>query len=90
MSALEDNPAVLTTVYGDSEALVIRSLLESRGISCIFRTHVAHSVHPFTVDGAGMVTILVSQDDLNEALRLLEEQDKETHSGDEQPNSDSG
>jgi hypothetical protein len=54
-----------------SEALVIRSLLDAHGIRALLRTHVAPSVHPFTVGHQGEVRILVPAASAVEARRLL-------------------
>lgn len=54
-----------------AEALVVRSLLEAYGIQVLVRTHVAQSVHPFTVGGQGEVRILVPRGDVPETRRLL-------------------
>jgi putative signal transducing protein len=54
-----------------AEALVVRSLLEAYGIPVLLRTHVAQSVHPFTVGGQGEVRILVPRGDVPQSRRLL-------------------
>lgn len=54
-----------------AEALVVQSLLESYGIRALRRTHLAHSVHPFTVGDQGEVRIVVPRDRAAEARRLL-------------------
>jgi hypothetical protein len=53
------------------EALVVRSLLEAHGIHVVLRTHVAPSVHPFTVGDQGEVRVLVPRAALAESRRLL-------------------
>lgn len=63
----------LGKVWGPAEAEVIKSFLESNGISCIFRGLVVQSVHPFSTDGLGEIKILVSEKDYAEAKKLLEE-----------------
>jgi hypothetical protein len=83
MSDADGDLVLLTLVYGDPEALVIQSLLESNGIGCVLQTHVVHSVHPFTVDGAGMVKILVAKEDVAAARLLLEQAGQATEAGDE-------
>src|ERR1700694_5912889 len=42
-----------------SEAMVVKSLFESEGIPTLFRSRLAHSVHPFTGVPQGEVVILV-------------------------------
>jgi hypothetical protein len=54
-----------------AEALVVRSLLEAHGIRVFLRTHVAQSVHPFTVGDQGEVRVLVPRDDARESRGLL-------------------
>jgi len=63
-------------VWGPAEAEVIKSYLESNGISCIFRGKVTQSVHPFSADGLGEIKILVSKKDYTLAKKLLESVDK--------------
>ena len=61
----------LTRARDQAEALVVRSLLEAHGIRVLLRTHVAPSVHPFTVGDQGEVRILVPRLALAESRRLL-------------------
>ena len=61
----------LTRARDQAEALVIRGLLESHGLRVAVRTHVAPSVHPFTVGDQGEVRILVPRSDLPQGRRLL-------------------
>ena len=60
-----------TRVRDQAEALVVRSLLEAHGVRVILRTHVAPSVHPFTVGNQGEVRVLVPRQVLAESRRLL-------------------
>ena len=62
----------VTRVGCQPEALVVRSLLEAHGILVVLRTHVAPSVHPFTVGDQGEVRVLVPRTALAESRRLLE------------------
>jgi hypothetical protein len=61
----------LTRVRGQAEALVVRGLLESHGIEVLLRTHVAPSVHPFSVGEQGAVQVLVRREALAQSRRLL-------------------
>jgi hypothetical protein len=61
----------LTRVRDQAEALVVRGLLEAHGIEVLLRTHVAPSVHPFTVGDQGAVQVLVRRDALATARLLL-------------------
>jgi Putative prokaryotic signal transducing protein len=58
-------------VRDQAEALVVRSLFESHGIQVALRTHVAPSVHPFTVGDQAEVRILVPRPDVAESRLLL-------------------
>ena len=61
----------VTRVRDQSEALVVRGLLEAHGIRVVLRTHVAPSVHPFTVGDQGEVRILVPRPAVAESRLLL-------------------
>ena len=61
----------VTRARDQAEALVVRSLLEAYGIRVLLRTHVAPSVHPFTVGDQAEVRILVSRAAVAESRRLL-------------------
>ncbi len=61
----------VTRVRDQAEALVVKSLLEAYGIRVLLRTHVAQSVHPFTVGDQGEVRILVARAAGPESRRLL-------------------
>jgi hypothetical protein len=54
-----------------SEAVVVRSLLESEGIPTLLRSRLAHSVHPFTVGAQGEVVILVPESEAVRCQALL-------------------
>ena len=64
---------VLLSVWGQAEAEVIKSYLESNGIPSFFKSHVVQSVHPFTMDGLGEIKIYVKEPDLEIAKKLLKE-----------------
>jgi hypothetical protein len=61
----------LTRVRDQAEALVVRSLLEAHGFEVLLRTHVAQSVHPFSVGDQGAVQVLVRREALGAARLLL-------------------
>jgi len=64
----------LVEVYrasGELEAHVIKGLLESNGIRCILRSDAAFSVHAFTVDGMGEVTVSVLESMAKEAKEII-------------------
>jgi hypothetical protein len=60
--------------YGEAEALIIKSLLESNGIACILKSHAAPSVHVFTVDGMGEVKVMVEASKADAAKKLIGEE----------------
>lgn len=59
--------------WGPAEAEVIKSFLESHGISCIFRGKVVQSIHPFSANGLGEIKIFVSEKDYKLAKKLLKD-----------------
>ncbi len=61
----------LHRVWGPVEAEVIKTFLESHGISCFLRGKVVQSVHPFSADGLGEIKIFVPRKDLSIAEKLL-------------------
>jgi hypothetical protein len=63
--------------WGSAEAGVVKSFLESHGISCLFKGMVVQSVHPFTMDGLGEIKILVSEKDQALAEELLKSRQEE-------------
>ena len=54
-----------------SEALVVRALLDGHGIPAVMRGQLVQSVHPFSVGDAGEVTLLVAAADADRARSLL-------------------
>ena len=54
-----------------AEALVVRSVLDSEGISSVLRGHLVSSIHPFSVGEQGAVTVLVHEFDALRARALL-------------------
>lgn len=57
------------------EALVIKSLLESYGISCLLKSNAAPSVHVFAMDGMGEVKVMVWDSEAEKARDLIEGKD---------------
>jgi hypothetical protein len=70
----------LHTVWGPVEADVIKSFLESNGISCLLRGQVVQSVHPFSADGLGKIKIFVSEKDYALAKKLLDDELRDSSS----------
>jgi hypothetical protein len=54
-----------------TEALVVRSLLESEGITVVLRSSLAPSVYPFSVGVQAEVALLVAPADLRRAQAVL-------------------
>jgi Putative prokaryotic signal transducing protein len=54
-----------------SEALVVRALLDGHGIPAVMRGRLVQSVHPFSVGDAGEVTLLVHAVDADRARLIL-------------------
>lgn len=54
-----------------TEALVVRGLLESEGITVVSRSRLAPSVYPFSVGHQAEVLLLVAAADLPRALAVL-------------------
>lgn len=57
-----NRPEKMVEVYravGESEAQIIKGLLESNGIPCLLKSNAAPSVHVFAVDGMGEVGVMV-------------------------------
>jgi hypothetical protein len=54
-----------------TEALIVKGLLETAGIPALLRSRLLHSVHPFSVGAQGEVVILVPAVDAVRARRLL-------------------
>jgi len=61
----------LYKAWGSAEAEVIKSFLQSHGISCLLKGLVVQSVHPFSMDGLGEIKILVHENDYDLAKKLL-------------------
>jgi len=59
-------------VWEQTEADIIKGLLESEGIPCYFRGQILHSVYPIFVDGLGEIKIFVQEKDLETARELLQ------------------
>jgi len=58
---------------GPIEAEVVKSFLESNGISAFLKGLVVQSVHAFTADGLGRIKVYVPAKDYEIAKKLLDE-----------------
>lgn len=54
-----------------AEALVVRSVLDSEGISSVLRGHFVSSLHPFSVGAQAAVRVLVHEFDALRARAVL-------------------
>ena len=70
-------------VWSLAEADIIKSVLESNGISCVYRTLAAPFVYVFTTDGMGEIKVMVKGEDYEAAMEILENQEKAAESGPE-------
>ncbi len=68
----ESHLKLVHTVWGPVEAEVIKSLLDSQGISCILKGLVVQSIHAFSVNGLGEIKIFVVESDYDLAKKLIE------------------
>jgi hypothetical protein len=64
---------VIFRTWDDTEAELIRGLLESYGIPCSVISDITHSVVPLTVDGLGEIRLSVPEEAAEEAARILQE-----------------
>ena len=67
---MERNRCVFTA-SGEMQAQQVRAFLEGVGIASELRGESLRNTHGLTIDGLGMVEILVSADDEAEARELL-------------------
>jgi hypothetical protein len=71
----KDKSKEMIEVYravGESEAQLIRGLLESYGIPSLLKSNAAPSVHMFVVDGMGDVRVMVWEEAAEKARELIE------------------
>jgi len=61
----------LCRVWGPFEADVVKSFLESNGITCLVRGRMVPWVYPFTVDGLAEFMIFVQERDFEAAKGLM-------------------
>lgn len=71
MKENEDEIVPLASFQGETEANIVRGILESGGIKVMLRGDNVQSVLPITTDGLGKVTVCVLREDLEEARAVL-------------------
>ena len=62
---------VIFRTHSDTEASVVRRLLETHGISVLVSSDVPHSIFPPTIDDLGEVSLVVRTDEVDEAQRVI-------------------
>jgi hypothetical protein len=61
----------LMVTQSETEANIIKSILEASQIGCVLVTQVPHNVYPFTINGLAAIKIKVLDSDLAAAKSLL-------------------
>ncbi len=78
----DEETTLLTVVYNEVEANLIKTILDEAGIDCLLVTQVPHSIYPFTINGLGETRIKVLASELENAKAVLAES-KEEPSGED-------
>ncbi len=65
-------PVIVAKAWRDSEASVIKSLLESYGIPCHYSSVLPHRIYPVSAEGLGEIRIYVPAAFAREAVQVLE------------------
>jgi len=66
-------PVIIARAWTDSEASVIKSLLESYHIPCHYSSELPHRIYPVSAEGLGEIRIFVSEPLAEEAIAILSE-----------------
>ncbi len=66
-------PTIVARIWTDSEASVIKSLLESYDIPCHYTSRLPHNIYPFAVEGLGEIRVYVPASLADEARRILQD-----------------
>ena len=66
-----DKLVEVSRAYGEMEAQVIHSLLESHGIESMLKGEALRITHGFTMDGLAEVRILVRPEDAERAKEII-------------------
>jgi hypothetical protein len=67
----EEKLVMVYKATNEMEAQVIKGLLESFDIPCLFKSNAAPSVHMFAVDGLGEVKVMVWESMADRARELI-------------------
>ncbi len=81
----DEETALLTVVYSDVEANLIKTILDEAGIDCLLVTQVPHSIYPFTINGLGATKIKVLASQLENAKAVLAESQEHPPDEDTEP-----
>jgi hypothetical protein len=66
-------PVIVARSWTDSEASVIKSLLESYNIPCHYTSEIPHHIYPVSAEGLGKIRIFVPAACAREASQILED-----------------
>jgi hypothetical protein len=66
----------LMITESETEANIVKSLLEASQINCVLVTQVPHNLYPFTINGLASIKIKVLDSDLAAAKSLLADMEK--------------
>ena len=61
----------VSRAWGPMEAELVKTFLESHGITCLIRGRTVPFVYPFTVDGLAEFKVFVEEKDFEKAKELL-------------------
>ena len=67
----QEKLVILMVTQLETEANIVKGLLEEAGIHCALLTPVPHNIYPFTVDGLATIQILVLESRLEAAREVL-------------------
>jgi hypothetical protein len=74
MTADDDKaPVVIFETQDENEAGIVQKLLETHGIYGYRTSDITRSLYPITIDGLGLVKVLVAGEHQADALRILRE-----------------
>jgi hypothetical protein len=73
-------PVVIARVWAESEAFVIKSLLESYDIPSHFTSELPTRIYPVSAEGVAQIRIFVAAEHEQDALNILEDhRRRQTH-----------
>ncbi len=72
-------PVIVATAWKQTEASVIKSLLEGYSIPCHYSSELPHGIYPVSVDGLAEIRIFVPAPLAEDARRILKEHRRSHH-----------